>query len=94
MQKINATTKKAQGFIQMYKHARFSTLSEAYARPSVAKQRAYDYCLDLMREYDGEGGRITGRNCMVFSFAFRGTYEGKPALFYITRDYDRVVPLA
>lgn len=69
------------------------SLDEAYGRYSSAKARAWDYCIDLMKEYDGNGIVILGHNCMTFSVGFIGYIDGLKHFFYITRDHDRALPL-
>lgn len=69
------------------------SLDEAYGRYSCAKQRAWYYCEDLMASHDGSDMRILGHNCMTFSVGFIGYVNGLKHFFYITRDYDRAMPL-
>lgn len=70
-------------------------LHQCYARPSDAKYRAFNYCLELVNKYnDGFAVRdyaVIGYNIMTFSFGFIGEIDGKQAFFYITRDYDRYI---
>lgn len=63
---------------------------EAYDNPSLAKVRAFQYCLQLCREHDGYDFRIIGHNCMTFSFGFKytGKNTGRDCFAFITRDYD------
>ena len=70
-------------------------LEECYKVPSHYKRMAMDRCLFLMEEYNGAwcSGKIIGYNSQVFSFGFIGEMNGKPAFFYITRDYDRYIYL-
>ena len=69
------------------------SLDEAYGNYSAAKQRAWNYCENLMKEYDGRGLMILGHNCMTFSVGFVGYIDGLKHFFYITRDHDRALPL-
>lgn len=69
-------------------------LSDCYNRYSEAKEAAYDYCLDLVNRYNGGWSyRIISYNTTMFTFGFIGEIDGKPAFFYITRDYDRYIYL-
>lgn len=63
---------------------------DAYQRPSRAKLRAYEYCLELFRELDGYDFQILGHNTTTFSVGFRyfGKNTGAACFAYITRDYD------
>jgi len=65
----------------------------AYDRPSSRKIQAWEYCKELMRKYDGRGIFILGHNCMAFSVGFVGYIDGLKYFFYITKDYDRAMPL-
>lgn len=75
-----------------YTHSKSTnrTLSDCYAKCSEAKEAAFDYCLQLFRDYNGRDLKITGYNTTTFSVAFYGEYNGRQAFFYITRSYDRV----
>lgn len=64
-------------------------LGEVYNTWSNAKERAYDYCLELVRKYNGYNYRILGANSCVFSFGFIGEINGRKAFFYITHTADR-----
>ena len=69
-------------------------LWQAYARPSQAKEKAFAYCVDLMRKYNGYDLRITGYNTSKFSVAFKFTDEnGALCMAYITADNDRYFEL-
>ena len=71
MKKLNKTTKKAHGFIWNYTHSEFCTIYSAYARPSLAKIRAYE-AIDLERaDRCGYGTRITSKSCNFFTMAYR-----------------------
>lgn len=64
-------------------------LFDCYDKPSQAKHKAYEYCLDLFREYNGSDFRIIGYNTSQFSVGFEFEKDGKTYLAYITKDYDR-----
>lgn len=63
----------------------------AYKTPSIYKVQAWEYCKDLCKRLRGRDLRIVGWNSMKFSVVFRFTdrTNGKEAVAYITRDYDR-----
>ena len=52
-------------------HATATTLREIYGRFSEAKRRAYDWCMQDMRDHDGFAPRVIKGNCMAFSFAYQ-----------------------
>ena len=88
-------TEALKGAYRSYCNSNYETLEDAYVRYSRAKKEAYDYCINLMKEFDGDGMRIIGRNCHTFSAGFifevldEETYEVKRAFCYITKSYDR-----
>lgn len=86
-------TKILRGAYEIWKRSNETSLDMAYGHYSSAKQRAWYYCEDLMKEHDGYTIRILGHNCMTFSVGFIGYINGLKHFFYITRDYDRALPL-
>ncbi|MBO5715280.1 MAG: hypothetical protein J6S23_02660 [Clostridia bacterium] len=74
-----------------YMRSQLYTLNDCYVNHSYAKERAFDYCRTLVSMYNGRQGRIIGANCMTFSYGFIGEINGRPAFFWITRDYDRYI---
>lgn len=96
-ERINNTSKRDQRIARERATAAFSRpawlyddIYAAYSRPSFAKVRAWEYCKRLCAECNGWGLAIASKNSMVFTavFQFEGE-DGKPAVAYITRDYDR-----
>lgn len=84
MKKIN-TTKAAKEIQTRYEKSNIFELWQAYQTASGAKQLAFAYCKNLMRELNGYGLKIIGYNCHTFSAAFR--FEDKDSvccLAYIT----------
>lgn len=77
-----------------------SYLWQVYGNYSRAKEKAFDYCLELVNKYKGRNFRILGANTCTFSFGFIGfvpnenTGELEESFIYITRDYDRYIPLS
>lgn len=84
-------TKTIKNAYEIYLKSNLYTLNDCYANASYNKQKAYNYCRDLLVKYNGRQGRILGYNTMVFSYGFIGEMDGKPAFFYITRDHDRYI---
>lgn len=79
------------GAYARYQRATARFLHEVYSRWSQAKESAYNYCTNLMVEYQGHTPRIIGANTCTFSLGFIGEIDGRKAFFYITRDYDRYI---
>lgn len=88
-----ATKSQAKKFYRNFINSHCCDIFEAYARPSYRKIKAFKYCEDLEKQYNGHGLRITGYNTCTFSAAFIGVVEDKPHLFYITPSYDYIYPL-
>ena len=70
MKQINPTTKKGQYFIYAYRHARNTSIYEAYAKPSTNKTRADYFCRKTMQEEGGQGYKIISASCHFFSVAW------------------------
>ena len=88
---INPKTKRAQSILHAYLRSNDATLDEVYGRYSGAKADAYEYCRAREREFSSYDGVITGHNCMVFSYAFTGYFEGKNYFIYITKSNDYAI---
>lgn len=63
-------TKKEQALLSAYENARYTSVSELYARPSFYKTRAEALILKEMLEYGGSDYRVIGGNCFTFSCAY------------------------
>lgn len=63
----------------------------AYKTPSIYKLRAFERCKELCAKMRGRDLIISAAGCQTFSVVFRFTdsTNGKEAVAYITRDYDR-----
>lgn len=81
--------KNLDGIYNRLMEATASDLWEVYGSHSYAKERAFEYCKNLMYKLDGYGMKIIGHNCMTFSVAFTFEYENRPCIAYITKSYDR-----
>lgn len=69
------------------------TLNDCYKKPSVAKQRAYDYCVRLCNELNGKYFAIRGANCMTFSVHFIFKFDEKYYYCHITKSYNHCYPI-
>ena len=76
-----------------YKWSSDYTLRDCYDRPSYAKENAFNYCRELVNDYQGRQGRIISYNLFQFTYGFIGKINGKDAFFYITKEYDRYIYL-
>lgn len=87
-------TKQIHEAYKRYRNSSATTLCDVYGSYSSAKARAYDYCLDLYRKYNGRGFRIVSANAMTFSVGFEFIDNDGVACFcWITKDYDRYMKI-
>lgn len=70
----------------------FRTLDSCYERPSIYKQRIYDYWEDWFRKLGANMAEcgVGGYNCMQFTYHGYFTYEGVEYYAYITKCYNRL----
>jgi hypothetical protein len=72
-----------------YTNSTLYGLYYAYAKPSIAKQNAWNYCVNLMDKYNGYGLRVISYNTFMFTAAFLFLDEnGVVNMMYITPNYD------
>lgn len=83
----------ARGNTNRYANSTDYSLYHAYARPSVAKQRAWAYCEELMNKYEGWGLKVLSYNTFMFTaaFLFEDKETGVIQMMYITPNYDVAV---
>ena len=83
----------ARANIKKYERSTARTLSDVYKSFSDAKWFAYDYCLNLMDEYDGFDLRIISANTFIFTVGFRfiDPETGVVKFMYITPEHNTIV---
>lgn len=66
------------------------TLADVYGRYSMAKEKAFEYCRDLCKKYNGWGLCISSHNAQFFTvmFNFEHPETGELMVAKITRDYN------
>lgn len=76
-----------------YQRSNATELCDVYDNYSIAKARAYSYCVRLMQEYDGWGLRIISHNVFMFTagFLFRDPDTDALKFMYITKTSDTAV---
>lgn len=84
--------KRVNGIIESYKNYAGRDLSDCYKKASVAKQRAYAYCRDKQRQYNGYDFRIISYNTFIFTvgFKFVDVETGKVMFMHITPSKDEI----
>lgn len=86
-----SNTKQLKNAYRDYLRSTNYHLSDCYINCSYYKQKAFWYCQDLVKKYNGSGLKIIGYNSQTFSVGFIGEIFGKKAFFYITKTYDRCI---
>ena len=61
---------KQEEMLRRYRNSSKTTLRDVYKSWSDAKERAFKYCLQDMKEHGGQDMRITGANGFTFSCAY------------------------
>ena len=79
----------ARGNINRYKASELYSLNHAYNRPSIRKENAWIYCVNLMIDKCGYGLKVLSYNTFMFTAAFLFRDEnGVENMMYITPNYD------
>lgn len=76
---------KQADMFRRYRNSSKTTLRDVYKSWSDAKERAFKYCLQDMKEHNGRDMRITGANGFTFSCAYRIERKDGIYLVYHTR---------
>lgn len=95
---IKKGTKKAENLYNGYKWSLsnygWRSLYCCYERPSVYKERAYEECLRMLRDFDAyEKYTVIGYNSCTFSFGSIVWLKGQMYLMYITKEHNYLVEL-
>lgn len=88
MKKISAKSKLGRHFVYAYERSTWRTLKDVYAKPSTAKQAAFERCQQQCEAENGSRLRIICFNCQTFTVAFITTTH---ELRVITRCHDYLV---
>lgn len=77
----------------LYEKSTATNLSEVYGRYSTKKAEAFNYCLNLMKRYNGWGLRILTHNSFVFTagFEFVDPITSHAMVMYITPSKNEAV---
>ena len=102
---LDENTKKAEGFIYRFIYGKkkgYNDLYKCYAKPSIYKENAFRWCIDLVMKINRNlcglsynyDFTITGYNMMFFGFAclFK-TSNNLYYLAYITKEYNYIIPI-
>lgn len=85
--------KQFKGVYKSYKWSNMYDLYDLYKNPSIYKNRAYNYCLDLYTKLNGYDFKIIGGNCSTFSVGFKFMENDIEYFAYITKDYNRKIAI-
>ena len=72
---------------------RYSWLSQCYNSYSGAKERAFEYCKELQKKYNGFNGGINSYCINNFTYVFEFEKDGCKFKAWITRDNNYLVEL-
>ena len=85
--------RQAENALKSFDFSRYESIFSAYGKPSFAKIRAFNYCLNTCRKYNGFNLRILSKNNFMFTCGFFFYNEdGKKQFYYITPSYDVIIP--
>jgi hypothetical protein len=92
MEKLNASSKRGQRYINIYNRSTMHTLKDAYAKPSAAKQAAFKRCLQKCEAENGDRLRVISANYQFFAVAFEVENSfGATELRVITKYHDYLI---
>ena len=92
MKKISAKSNLGQHFVEAYNRSAWHTLKDAYAKPSTAKQAAFERCQRKCEAENGDRLKIISANCQVFTVAFEvKDFFGATKLRVITKEHDYLI---
>ena len=85
--------KQAENALKSFDFSRYDTIFKAYKSPSREKIRAFNYCLNTCRQYNGFNLRILSKNTFMFTCGFFFyNADGEKQFYYITPSYDVFIP--
>lgn len=77
-----------------YKNSTAYELYDVYGRYSAAKAKAWDYCKELMYQFNGYGLKVIHANGYQFTAGFMFEEDGKTMFMYISKSHDIAVEVA
>lgn len=89
----NYQRRTATANINRYNNSTDYSLGDVYGRYSAAKAQAWNYCVELMKKYDGYGLKVLSSNTFMFTagFLFVDKDTGVIQFMFITPNYDCIV---
>ena len=83
----------AKNNINSYNQSAAYCLRDVYGRYSIAKEKAFRYCLNLMHSYNGRDLKIISHNSFMFTaaFIFNDPDTGVIQFMFITPNYNCIV---
>lgn len=76
-----------------WKESKYHSIWDAYEKPSIRKEEAWNYCEDLCKKYNGRDLRVISKNIYIFTAGFIGIVDGKEAFVLITANRDEYMIL-
>ena len=94
MTELKYGSKKATSLAQNYWNSYDRALTDCYARPSIAKEKADFRCRHFMIVNGGYDYRICTYNSQIFTAGFRFKEKDVEYLCYMTPTYNYIIRLS
>ena len=92
MMKLNASSYKGKQVMDRASNIDGYTLSDIYNDCSIAKERAYNWCIEQYHKTENHSGfSICSHNSFGFTCSWFGEIEGENILRYETKDNSYIV---
>ena len=93
MSTLTYRKRQAESALKRFEFSRYESIFSAYGKPSCAKIRAFQYCVETCEKYNGFKLRILSKNTFMFTCGFFFyDKDGKKQFYYITPSYDVFIP--
>jgi hypothetical protein len=90
----SANRRTALKHYDAYRRSAMYSLYDAYGTHSLAKEEAWRYCKELMKEHNGYGLKVITANGYQFTAGFMFEEDGKEMFMYISKTHDIAVEVA
>ena len=79
----------------MYLSSNMTSLSDCYKSFSARKKSAWNYCLGLMADLDGNNLKVVSYNVNIFTAGFLFIdKDGEPCYMHVTPSYDQAIKIS
>ena len=92
---LNANDRRtALSHYEAYKRSYDYSLRDVYTSWSTAKEKAWDYCKELMDKFDGRGLKVISHSRHMFTAGFMFEEDGKTMFMFISPSRDIAIEVA